>query len=144
MEREMFDLQGYTRKQMLIGVLIALALIVMGLTIDAVRSTANAASISTDLIGKWCEVSSKGDGWIYFQRTNKCGAVNRTLLLQPNGDYVLRFEPGSGGIERCRAARSHLKGWTDYVCSYDGGRPQKRFQKFLIDVETGELMLAYN
>jgi hypothetical protein len=106
-------------------------------------SNASAASISTDWIGKWCEVSSKGDGWIHFQRANKCGAVSRTLTLQQNGDYILRFEQGSGGIERCRATRSYPKGWTDYICSNDGGRPQKRFQKFLVDVETGELSLAY-
>jgi hypothetical protein len=112
---------------------------VAALAIAAPAAAQAASPIAPQYTGKWCLVRDDGDGWSYFRR--KCDEDADVLTLQRNGDYVFA---GADVIVRCKAAKVvDRKGWTDYLCSTNGKRPEKKFQKFTIDVETGELGLNY-
>jgi hypothetical protein len=103
---------------------------------------ANAAdriSYPSNVLGKWC-LTSVEDGWRHFKRGNKCS--DATLVLKQNGDYVLS---SSEHEERCKAdPKSNFKGWMDYACTNIFGHTETRNQKFVIDVDTGELSQSYD
>jgi hypothetical protein len=94
--------------------------------------------------GTWCETPESGaEGWMFFKR-GKCapGDDSAVLVLKAHGDYTI-----TGGDELvCKVdPKSYFKGWADYSCTFYGGSVRKlpkETRKFLIDIDTGVLMLG--
>jgi hypothetical protein len=101
----------------------------------AMLAASQAQAADKMLAGTWCEieVQTEAEGWSFFKRGKCADDENKTLVLKPNGDYILS---NFAHEMVCKIdPKSYFKGWADYTCTFYGGSVSKTklSQKFTFD-----------